>query len=196
MTCISQLETNPIHAVTIMTVLQEGGSAKDALAEAIKQDGKFLDGNDASARQIGVVSFKGNAAAHTGETAGQYAGHRADGFVSVQGNGLVSKDVLTAMWDCFHNTDGSLDERLLTALEAGYAEGGHSPTSYIEQMKGLIPRFLVRIKMYRNILLSEKKKNRSASFFGYFFGYFLDNSTNVYLLPKRVVNVITSYTCQ
>lgn len=121
---VSQFETNPIHQQIILDALESGKSAQDALALALERDSQFRDGSDTSFRQIGIVSFSGTAAAHTGTKASAFAGDRSEGFVSVQGNGLVSQAVLDAMWICFHKTEGSLEERLLTALEAGYARGG------------------------------------------------------------------------
>lgn len=121
---VSQFETNPHHAEIILKALREGSSAQNALKETIKRDAEFTDGNDISFRQIGIVSFNDSAVAYTGGEAGSYAGHCADGLVSVQGNGLASEAVLTAMWDCFHKTNGAIEERLLKALEAGYAKGG------------------------------------------------------------------------
>lgn len=121
---VSQFETNPIHKLIILEALEGGANAQDALAQALEKDNQFSDGNDINFRQIGVVSVEGAAAAYSGHQAGAFFGHRAKGFVSVQGNGLVSEKVLGAMWDCFHKTDGSLGERLMTALEAGQAKGG------------------------------------------------------------------------
>lgn len=121
---ISQFETNPCHAPAILASLRDGANAAQALVAALEADDQCNDGQGVSQRQIGVVSFSGSAAAHTGSDAAGYAGHRSDDMVSVQGNGLVSDVVLESMWHTFHETRGGLGERLLTALEAGYAAGG------------------------------------------------------------------------
>lgn len=121
---VSQFETNPRHREIILKSLLNGNSAETALEKAIKYDAEFTDGKDMSFRQIAVVSYGGNAAAHTGGKASSYAGHLFKDSVSVQGNGLASEAVLDAMWDSFHGADGSLEEKLITALEAGYASGG------------------------------------------------------------------------
>ena len=85
------------------------------------------DGQGPEHRQIGVASSRSSAHAYTGAMANGYAGHRADGSVSVQGNGLASDEVLAAMWDRFHDSDDSpLAERLLSALEARQAAGGQT----------------------------------------------------------------------
>lgn len=123
---VSQFETNACHAPVILNALKAGATAKTALNAALNSESDCLDGMDTSFRQIGIASFTGPAAAYTGSEAQGYAGHRADGFVSVQGNGLTSKIVLDKMWDRFHSANGSLAERLLTALEAGHKAGGQS----------------------------------------------------------------------
>jgi uncharacterized Ntn-hydrolase superfamily protein len=123
---VSQFETNPCHMPAILKALRDGKDAEAALASALDEESSCVDGNDVDFRQIGVVGHGGTAAAYTGREAQGYSGHRAEGYVSVQGNGLASKRVLDQMWDCFHSTDGSLSERLLTALEAGQRVGGQS----------------------------------------------------------------------
>ncbi|MEO0818103.1 MAG: DUF1028 domain-containing protein [Pseudomonadota bacterium] len=123
---VSQFETNPLHRETIFAALGNGETAQIALEKALEIDGEFPDGNDPSFRQIGIVSIGGTAAAFTGHQASAYAGHKAGGYVSVQGNGLASDAVLDAMWNCFHSAEGPLEDRLMTALEAGYAEGGQT----------------------------------------------------------------------
>lgn len=123
---VSQFETNPCHARAIIAALRAGANADTALKAALKSEKACPDGADETFRQIGVVSFNGTASAYTGAKANSYAGQRAEGFVSVQGNGLASDIVLDAMWECFHTTKGTLAERLLTALEEGYHEGGQS----------------------------------------------------------------------
>ncbi|MEO1482431.1 MAG: DUF1028 domain-containing protein [Myxococcota bacterium] len=121
---VSQFETNPMHGPTILEALARGETAEAALALALKTDARFSDGNERGDRQVGVASFAKGAAAFTGENAGAYAGHKANGRVSVQGNGLASAQVLEAMWKRFHRSEGVLEERLLSALEAGFAAGG------------------------------------------------------------------------
>ncbi|MEL7311291.1 MAG: DUF1028 domain-containing protein [Pseudomonadota bacterium] len=123
---VSQFETNPQHATVIVESLRAGSAAKDAISEALDRDSEFPDGLGAAYRQLGVVRFSGDATAYTGSEAGGYAGHQTTRFASVQGNGLASEDVLTSMLDRFEHSEGPLAERLLGALEAGYAAGGQT----------------------------------------------------------------------
>lgn len=75
-------------------------------------------------RQIGAVSFAGQAAAYTGERCMPWAGHRiGDGF-TCQGNILAGPDVVDAMAETFEQTEGPLYARLYAALSAGEAAGG------------------------------------------------------------------------
>lgn len=82
-------------------------------------------------RQIGIVTPDGAVAAHTGPSCGPYAAHRVgDGF-AVLGNLLVGHGVLDAMAERFEAGAGSGDafpERLLAAVEAGFAAGGEGVT--------------------------------------------------------------------
>ena len=123
---VSQFETNPAHAKAAVRALSDGETAASALATAMAADEQFMDGLGLEFRQIGIVSGSGNAAAFTGDEAGKYAAHRAEAWVSVQGNGLASEAVLDAMWTAFQDSDGPIDERLMLALEAGYAAGGQT----------------------------------------------------------------------
>ncbi len=123
---VSQFETNPCHGPAIIASLAQGDDANGALSAAMKADAQCADGHGLQHRQIAVVSARGAAVAHTGQEAGGYAGHRSDGAVAVQGNGLASKEVLEAMWRRFHAINGPLGERLLQAVEAGQAAGGQT----------------------------------------------------------------------
>ena len=121
---VSQFETNPLHAPALLDALSAGASADDALALAMAKDSQFNDGADATQRQVAIVSVRGDAAAFTGEAASGFAGHKTYKALSVQGNGLAGPHVLDAMVQHFEAAKGPLAERLLTALEAGHAQGG------------------------------------------------------------------------
>ncbi|MEM7280286.1 MAG: DUF1028 domain-containing protein [Pseudomonadota bacterium] len=123
---VSQFETNPIHKQVILDVLRNESDAAQALQQALANDQKFSDGQDKTFRQIGVVAYLGNVAAHTGAEAGPWAGHLLSNGVSIQGNGLWSKEVLSDMADAFEDAEGPLANRLLVALEAGHAAGGQT----------------------------------------------------------------------
>jgi uncharacterized Ntn-hydrolase superfamily protein len=79
-------------------------------------------------RQFAVMDAKGNAAAHTGPRATEWAGNRActkpGTHCTAQGNILASEAVVIGMVRAFEETEGHLSLRLLAALEAGQAAGG------------------------------------------------------------------------
>lgn len=78
-------------------------------------------------QQYGVVAldFFDRPAAFTGARTHAEAGHLLAPGVSVQGNILTGRDVLTATMDAFTRSAGRpLAERLLVALEAGAQRGG------------------------------------------------------------------------
>lgn len=77
-------------------------------------------------RQLGVVRADGASAAHTGSECNAWAGHRTGAGYAVQGNILVSEDVVAEMERAFLGAGGSLAERLVTSLEAGQTAGGDS----------------------------------------------------------------------
>ena len=99
----------------------EGGSAP---AEAIAA--VLADDEDRETRQLGAVAADGRAASHTGAECLAWAGHRIGDGYAVQGNILAGEAVVTEMERAFLETDGSLAERLVSALEAGQAAGGDS----------------------------------------------------------------------
>jgi uncharacterized Ntn-hydrolase superfamily protein len=78
----------------------------------------------AAARQVGVVDAEGRSAAHTGRSCIREAGHRTGAGFSCQANMMARPTVPGAMAAAFEASTGTLDERLLAALDAAEAEGG------------------------------------------------------------------------
>ncbi len=75
-------------------------------------------------RQTALVDIKGRAAAHTGHRCVEWAGHLiGDGF-SCQGNLLIGKETVEAMFETFKASRGPLAERLVSTLMAGEQAGG------------------------------------------------------------------------
>src|SRR5437764_8681794 len=71
--------------------------------------------------------MKGRAAAHTGKQNGDWAGSRQGKNYTVQANIMVGPEVVSAVAQTFEGTEGSgmpLAERMILAMEAGYAKGG------------------------------------------------------------------------
>lgn len=76
-------------------------------------------------RQLGAVTADGRAAAFTGRSCVEWAGHLVEHGFAVQGNTLASADVLPAMRRAFVETaTAQLPERMMAALEAAQAAGG------------------------------------------------------------------------
>ncbi len=101
-----------------LALLQQGESAEEVVRRLTAADPKR------DHRQFGVVDSKGRAAAFTGTSCLEWAGHEVgDGF-ACQGNILFGPAVVRAMARSFEATPGDLPERLLAALAAGQREGG------------------------------------------------------------------------
>jgi uncharacterized Ntn-hydrolase superfamily protein len=78
-------------------------------------------------RQVGLIDMKGRAAAHTGKQNGNWAGSKQGRNYTVQANIMVGPEVVDAVAATFESTEGTglpLAERMILALEAGYAKGG------------------------------------------------------------------------
>jgi uncharacterized Ntn-hydrolase superfamily protein len=102
----------------ILGLLEQGRSPQEALDEALADD------PGRQTRQLGVVTSAGDAAAWTGEECNEWAGQLVgDGFAA-QGNILAGEEVVREMARAYEQTDGSLVERLVAALEAGQGAGG------------------------------------------------------------------------
>jgi len=103
-----------------LAMLEQGIAAEEVVRRLTEED------NDREHRQLGIVDRSGNAAAWTGKECLNWAGHRTGHGYTCQGNILVAAAVVDAMATSFERTTGPLPERLVTALEAGQAEGGDS----------------------------------------------------------------------
>lgn len=114
----TQALINPLLGVDALEMLATH-DAEETLARVLETD------PDTDSRQVTVVDRHGRGAAHTGAQTHPWSGHQiGDGF-AVAGNILVGSDTLDAMaqrWKA--GADESLDERLLSALEAGQEAGG------------------------------------------------------------------------
>src|SRR6185503_3103815 len=87
----------------------------------------LVDDESRESRQVGVIDMKGRAAAHTGKQNGNWAGSRQGRNYTVQANIMVGPEVVEAVGTSFESTDGTgmpLAERMILAMEAGYAKGG------------------------------------------------------------------------
>jgi uncharacterized Ntn-hydrolase superfamily protein len=75
-------------------------------------------------RQLAIVDARGEVAAHTGKKCIPAAGHIVGLDHSVQANLMINNKVWPAMDRAFRSAEGSLAERMLSALEAGESSGG------------------------------------------------------------------------
>ena len=101
-----------------LAALAEHADPSEALDRALALDA------DPEMRQLGAVAADGRAAAYTGASCIEWAGHLIEPGFAVQGNMVASSEVVQAMRLAFVESNAGLPERLLAALEAGQAAGG------------------------------------------------------------------------
>jgi uncharacterized Ntn-hydrolase superfamily protein len=127
----TQAAANRQYGPQAIALLEQGLSPQEVVTRITAAD----PGRDS--RQVAVIDAKGRSAVYTGRRVldrnhdpkdpvhlGGYAGHASGATYSAQGNTLASEAVVSAMGAAFERTAGSLAERLMTALEAGQAQGG------------------------------------------------------------------------
>jgi len=113
------------------TVVEYGPRGLDLLAKGVEPQAVLrqllADDQQRESRQVGVIDMKGRAAAHTGKQNGNWAGSRQGTNYTVQANIMVGPEVVDAVAKTFESTEGTgmpLAERMILAMEAGYAKGG------------------------------------------------------------------------
>lgn len=115
----TQSWVNPYLASDALDLMAGGATAEAALAQVLAGD----EAKDL--RQIGIVDAQGRSAVWTGADCTTWFGDITGRGFTVQGNMLVGEATLTAMAEAFRGKpEDDLDERLLSALEAGNAAGG------------------------------------------------------------------------
>jgi uncharacterized Ntn-hydrolase superfamily protein len=111
----------------LLNLLASGVSPKEALDRLVAADA------DRERRQVAVIGMDGRSAQFTGkgqygaESRGDWVAERAGATFAVQGNSLVSPQVVTAVAAAFQASEGSsrhLADRLIEALDAGQRLGG------------------------------------------------------------------------
>ena len=111
----------------LLDLLARGVAPKPALDQLLAAD------KDRDRRQVGVIDIQGRSAQWTGagqkgaESRGDWTAEVAGKTFAVQGNSLVSPDVVKAVADNFQKSEGSprhLADRLIEALNAGQLLGG------------------------------------------------------------------------
>jgi uncharacterized Ntn-hydrolase superfamily protein len=113
------------------TMVEYGPRGLDLIAKGVEPAAVLAqllaDDAQRESRQVGVIDMKGRAAAHTGKQNGNWAGSRQGKNYTVQANIMVSPEVVDAVATTFEATEGTgmpLAERMILAMEAGYAKGG------------------------------------------------------------------------
>ncbi len=113
------------------TVVEYGPRGLDLLAKGVEPQAVLAqllaDDQQRESRQVGVIDMRGRSAAHTGKQNGNWAGSRQGATYTVQANIMVGPEVVEAVARTFEASEGSgmpLAERMILAMEAGYAKGG------------------------------------------------------------------------
>jgi uncharacterized Ntn-hydrolase superfamily protein len=104
-----------------LDLLAKGVDPHDVLAQLLADDPQR------ESRQVGVIDMQGRSAAHTGKQNSDWAGSRQGHNYTVQANTMVGPEVVEAVATTFESTDGTgmpLAERMILAMQAGYAKGG------------------------------------------------------------------------
>ena len=114
----TQALINPMYALHGMARLR-AGEAPEAVGAAL-----LASDTGREHRQLHMIDAAGRIAQHTGADCVAWCGAVRGADVSVAGNMLAGPRVVAATLAAFQSADGSLAERLLTALEAGEAAGG------------------------------------------------------------------------
>ncbi len=114
----TQALINPMYGIDGMVRLRLGEAPEGVARAMLAAD----DGRES--RQLHILDARGRMAQHTGENCVGWCGMVRGVDVSVAGNMLAGAAVVNATLSAFETSKGALAERLLTALEAGEAEGG------------------------------------------------------------------------
>ena len=102
----------------------KAGTAPEQIIEMLSEDPNF------ERRQFGIVDLQGRCAGHSGSGNGEASLAVADSipdagiFFSVQGNILLSDDVVNLAVAAFKTEGGTMADRAMAAMEAADAAGG------------------------------------------------------------------------
>jgi uncharacterized Ntn-hydrolase superfamily protein len=111
----------PAWGERALDLLAAGKSPQGVLAELLAGD------DQPGLRQLGIINLAGHTAHHnpTDAPAGsRYWGAEAGRYYCCQGNTLTGREVITAIAKAYEETQGSLADRLMSALVAGDCAGG------------------------------------------------------------------------
>jgi uncharacterized Ntn-hydrolase superfamily protein len=145
----TQSWVNPYLGIDGLKLLEGGMSAPQALERLIADDPGRAD------RQIGIVDKEGKAAAYTGASCVDWAGHITGEGFAVQGNMLVGAATIENMAQAARGSEAfDLPDRLMLILEAGQAAGGDKRGKQSAALKVFnveqYPWFDIRVDEHRN----------------------------------------------
>ena len=112
---------NPNWGTRALELLAAGKSPSEVLPELLGDD------NRVGQRQLAIIDMQGRTANHNPSDAPQgsrWWGSMAGRYYSCQGNTLTGAAVITSMASAYEARQGSLADRLLSALVAGDCAGG------------------------------------------------------------------------
>lgn len=110
-------------------VRMEAGDSPQDIINWLQSNDNSSQGGNINDRQYGVVDLRNGearAAAYTGMNNFDEKGHRAAFNYAIQGNILISQDVLDDMEAAFINTEGPLCDKLMAVLQAAKRPGADS----------------------------------------------------------------------
>lgn len=115
----TQAFVSPLYGTEGLTLLRSGVSAQGVIDTVVDRD----DGSPS--RQLHLIDAQGRAAAFTGDKCIDWCGHLIEDNVTIAGNMLAGRQVVDAAMETYLANPGlSLQERLLTAMDAAEAAGG------------------------------------------------------------------------
>jgi uncharacterized Ntn-hydrolase superfamily protein len=114
----TQSFANTAYGPNALELMEKGKSAQETLELILKDD------PEREQRQVGLIDSYGNAATFTGQECFNWAGGVTGTNFTAQGNILVDEKTVESMAKVFTETEGTLAERLLAALDAGQEAGG------------------------------------------------------------------------
>lgn len=104
----------------------EADDSPEEIIEWLKTNDNSSGGGNINDRQYGIVDIENNtvrSAAFTGTTNFAAAGHIVGGNYAIQGNILISTDVLEDMENAFNETTGNLADKLMAAMQGAKRPG-------------------------------------------------------------------------
>lgn len=212
----TQSYANTTYGPKALELMEQGKSAQETLELLLAED------PDREMRQVGLIDASGNPATFTGKACYDWAGGVTGTHFAAQGNILVDEETVQAMARIFTESDGTLADKLLAALDAGQEAGGdsrgkQSAALYIVKEEGGYGGFndryidlrvddhhdpikeLIRIYQLQQLYFAPSKPERIAPIEGEVKADLIDHLTRLSYLsskPKNndeIVKALTAY---